>query len=390
MTITKIINDGQLIINIEGILNSSNAQEASAKVDSEPSVGVNSILIDIKKLDYISSAGLRIILSLKKRAKAMPFKIINANNDVMKVFDDTGFSSIMDIEQGLREVSIDGCKMIGHGACGEVYRLDDEQIIKLYYPFISDETIELEKVLSKKAFTLDIPTAISFDIVSCNGRKGVVYELINSKTVTELIREDYENVNKYVSLYASTCKKIHSIDGKDSSLPSFKDLNRDDVKYITDITEDERKLLYHFIDLVPDGTTCIHGDLNPNNIMFSNGECCLIDMGEFSTGIKEWDISRILFSLKYGNMFHDFNDFYKLTAEQVNTILNLFLDDYYGTHEIDEIISKDDDSRFLMPLAWFRCICSMLKGDRWTKEFKDMASDLLHNHLIPFIKEEDK
>ncbi len=390
MTITKVINDGQLIISIEGILNSSNAQEASEKVENEPSVGVNSILIDIKKLDYISSAGLRIILSLKKRAKAMPFKIVNANIDVMKVFDDTGFSSIMDIEQGLREVSIDGCKMIGHGACGEVYRLDDEQIIKLYYPSVSDETIELEKVLSKKAFTLDIPTAISFDIVSCNGRKGVVYELINSKTLTELIRDDFVNVVKYVSIYAATCKKIHSIDGKDSSLPSFKDLNRDDIKMITEIDEEERKLLYRFIDLVPEGTTCIHGDLNPNNIMYSNGECCLIDMGEFSTGIKEWDISRILFSLKYANMFNDFNNFYKLPKEQVNTILNLFLDDYYGTHDLDEITKKDNSSRFLMPLTWFRCICSMLKGNRWPKEFQDLASDLLRNHLIPFIKEEDK
>lgn len=390
MTITKVINDGQLIINMEGVLNSSNAQQASEKVENEPSAGVSSILIDIKKLDYISSAGLRIILSLKKKAKAMPFKIINANNDVMKVFDDTGFSSIMDIEAALRQVSIEGCKMIGHGACGEVYRLDDEQIIKLYYPHISDETIEQEKALAKKAFTLDIPTAISFDIVECDGRKGVIYELIKSKTVTELIRDDLEHMDKYVHLYADTCKKIHSIDGSKSDLPKFKTQNREDIARITDITEDEKALLYRFIDLVPEGSTCIHGDLNPNNIMFSNGECCLIDMGEFSTGIKEWDISRILFSLKYGNMFNDFNSFYKLSHDDVDKILTLFLDEYYGMHDLDKISNLDDNSKFLMPLTWFRCICSMCKGDRWAPEFKNLGQELLHDHLIPFIKEMDK
>ncbi len=390
MTITKVINDGQLIISIEGVLNSSNAQEASEKVENEPSAGVNSILIDIKNLDYISSAGLRIILSLKKKAKAMPFKIINANNDVMKVFDDTGFSSIMDIEAALRHVSIEGCKMIGHGACGEVYRLDDEQIIKLYYPHISNDLIEQEKALAKKAFTLDIPTAISFDIVDCDGRKGVIYELINSKTVTELIKDDIDHMDKYISLYVDTCKKIHSIDGSKSDLPSFKDLNKEDIDKITDITDEEKALLYHFIDLVPEGSTCIHGDLNPNNIMFSNNECCLIDMGEFSIGIKEWDISRILFSLKYCNMFNDFNSFYKMSHDEVDKILKLFLDGYYGMHDLDKISCLDSNSKFLMPLTWFRCICSMCKGDRWSPEFKKLGQELLHDHLIPFIKELDK
>ena len=90
----------------------------------------------------------------------------------MEVFNMTGFSEIMEIEPACRKISIDGCEVIGRGACGECFRIDDETIIKLYYGNADIDWIEHEKSLSKKAFVMGIPTAISYDIVEANGRKA--------------------------------------------------------------------------------------------------------------------------------------------------------------------------------------------------------------------------
>lgn len=121
-------------------------------------------------------------------------------------------------------------------------------------------------------------------------------------------------------------KKIGSIQAVDADLPSFKDLNRQDILKITDITDEEREKLYRFIDLVPDSDTCIHGDLNINNIMVQNGECCLIDMGEFSTGLRMFDVSRIVFSMKYGKLDgEDFNSFYKLPTVVCDKVFEQFM-----------------------------------------------------------------
>ena len=116
----KIKHDGALsVIELFGSINSGNAQEFEAALAGEPS-GADGMLIDADGLEFISSAGLRVLLSAKKRCKAKTFRIINVSNEVMNVFDVTGFSEIMDITRAVRKLTVEGCDKIGAGACGEV------------------------------------------------------------------------------------------------------------------------------------------------------------------------------------------------------------------------------------------------------------------------------
>lgn len=375
----------EMVAFVEGSINSANATEFGEALAALPGEA-ESIKLDIAGLEYISSAGLRVLLSLKKRCGEKPFRVINASIEVMDVFNMTGFSEIMDIEPICRKISIDGCEMIGRGACGECYRIDDETIIKLYYNNTHIESIEHEKSLAKKAFVMGIPTAISYDIVEANGRKGVVYELIKSKTLGELIRADNTKLDEYVKMYADTCKKVHMIHTSDTEIPSFKEVNRADIANVTGITDEERQYLHRFLDLVPEADTCIHGDLNINNIMVQGDECCLIDMGELSTGIPMFDISRILFSMVYANTaIGEYNSFYKMQSSEVSELYEKFFRDYFGCDTVEEAEKTDPEVRWLYPLAWFRCCTSMLKGDRWPQEKRQMALDLLRNKLVPFV-----
>lgn len=382
---TNIRHDGQLsVVELTGSINSGNAHEFEDALSGEPS-SEEGVIIDAGGLEYISSAGLRVLLAAKKRCKGKIFRVVNVNDEVMNVFDVTGFSEIMDISRAVRQLSVEGCDRIGAGACGEVFRLDDETIIKLYYPRVKKEEIEQEKALAKKAFVMGVPTAISYDIVEADGRTGVVYELIKSKTIGELIRGDEGHLEEYVDMYAAVCRQIHGIEAEPGQLPSFKDINRSDIPNVTGITEEERAYLHRFLDLVPDRMNCLHGDLNINNIMVQNGECCLIDMGEFSTGTPMFDLSRILFSMEFaGAAKGEFNSFYKLPQDIVTNILHLFLEKYFGC-PLAEAEKTYPDAAWLYPLAWFRCCTSLLKGDRWGEEKRAMALDILRTQLIPFV-----
>lgn len=200
-------------------------------------------------------------------------------------------------------------------------------------------------------------------------------------------RENPEDKEKYLDLYANVCKTIAEIKTNDSDIPNFKDVNDADIKKIVGITDEEREYLHKFISIVPDGDTTIHGDLNINNIMVENGECVLIDMGELSTGISLWDISRILFSMKYANTNPgEMNTFYKMPSEEVTELLEGFIQRYFGS-DLDTAIKTVPNGEWLMPLAWFRCCTSMIRENRFPQEKVDMALDLLRNHLIPFVKE---
>ncbi len=383
------IKDNMTYVSVDGSINSVNAQQFGDVLAVAPG-DTDGVVINAAELEYISSAGLRVLLSLKKRCGKKIFKIIGVSSDVMNIFDVTGFSEIMEIVPAARTISIDGCEVIGRGACGECFRIDDETIIKLYYDNTDTKFIEHEKALAKKAFVMGIPTAISYDIVEANGRKGVVYELIKAKTLGELMRSENAKLDEYAGLYVDICKQVHSIRTKDPEIPSFKEENRADIKNITGITEEERNYLHRFLDLVPDGDTCLHGDLNINNIMVQNGECCLIDMGELSTGTPMFDISRILFSMIYASPEQEeYNAFYKMPTATVKEIYEKFFRGYFGCDTVEEAEKTNPEVKWLHPLAWFRCCTSMLKGNRWGEEMRKKALGLLREKLIPFVEKEE-
>lgn len=95
---TNIRHDGPLpVVELTGGINSGNAYEFEAALSGEPS-GEGGMIIDAGGLEYISSAGLRVLLAAKKRYKGKIFRIVNVNDEVMNVFDITGFVDFLTIE----------------------------------------------------------------------------------------------------------------------------------------------------------------------------------------------------------------------------------------------------------------------------------------------------
>ena len=98
MTITKNLNGTTLEIALEGRLDTMTAPELEA-VLSESMDGAESLALDFSKLEYISSAGLRVLLSAHKAMSAKSgMKVTNVNEIVREVFEVTGFADILTIE----------------------------------------------------------------------------------------------------------------------------------------------------------------------------------------------------------------------------------------------------------------------------------------------------
>jgi anti-sigma B factor antagonist len=98
MVINKTINGSQLTLAVEGRVDTTTAPqlEAELKADIE---GITDLCFDLAKLDYISSAGLRVLLAAQKLMNRQgSMKLVNLNETVMDIFDVTGFSSILTIE----------------------------------------------------------------------------------------------------------------------------------------------------------------------------------------------------------------------------------------------------------------------------------------------------
>ena len=98
MTINKTQNGGALEIALEGRLDTMTAPELEAELNSSLK-NAESLVLDFSKLNYISSAGLRVLLSAHKIMTGKGgMKVTHVNEIVQEVFDVTGFADILDIE----------------------------------------------------------------------------------------------------------------------------------------------------------------------------------------------------------------------------------------------------------------------------------------------------
>ena len=98
MTINKQQNGSALILALEGRLDTVTSPELEAELKSSLG-GADSLTLDFSKLDYISSAGLRVLLSAHKQmAGKGGMKVKNVNEIVREVLDVTGFTDILTIE----------------------------------------------------------------------------------------------------------------------------------------------------------------------------------------------------------------------------------------------------------------------------------------------------
>ena len=263
-------------------IDSTNISLVEERLNNELKGYTGDVIIDCDELEYISSAGLRIVLKIKKDFPNT--KIINCNQAVYEIFEMTGFTEMMNIEKGYRKISLDGCEVIGEGAYGIVYRIDPETIVKVYKNPDSIDEIIKERERARKAFILGVPTAISYDIVKVGDLYGSVFEMLDAKSFAELLNSG-ESINKLVKQSVSILKQIHNIENFSNDLPNKKE---DAIKWANECKKYLPKKignkLCDMVENIPDTNTIIHGDFHIKNIMHTETENLLIDMETVSVG----------------------------------------------------------------------------------------------------------
>ena len=264
-----------------------------------------------------------------------------------------------------KEVSIDGCKLLGRGAKGEVYRYDDELVIKVYNHHNTYRDVEREIALSRKAFILGIPTAISFGIVSVGRRYGAMYELVDSETVSIAIARNPSQVDFYAKIMAEVAHTIHSIEVAADDI--FPPVSERVNSYISTGIARESEVLgekcMRLLNTLPDRGTLVHGDFHTCNVFLQKGEPLLIDMDRLSRGHPIVELSDLYyFYVVLGEDDPaDVAHFMGFPYETAKAFFRSFLKQYLGT---------DDDARLaeVTEKASLLCYSRLIRKLRKKKE----------------------
>ena len=98
LNISKAISDKQAVFTLEGRLDTVTAPELESELKASLD-GVTVLVLDFEKLEYISSAGLRVLLAAQKiMNKQGSMKLTHVNETIMEIFEVTGFSDILTVE----------------------------------------------------------------------------------------------------------------------------------------------------------------------------------------------------------------------------------------------------------------------------------------------------
>ncbi|MCR5522803.1 MAG: phosphotransferase [Clostridia bacterium] len=331
-------------IKLRGRIDSSNAAEVENSIVDELKGFDGNLFIDADELEYISSAGLRVILRLKKTYKTA--KVINCNPEIYEIFDMTGFTEMMDISKAFRKLSIEGCEVIGEGANGIVYRTDPDTIVKVYKNHDALNEISKERELARKAFVMGIPTAIPYDVVKVGEYYGSVFELLNAKSFAKLIIENIDSVENIAKESVEILKTIHSTFLKEGELPNKKTESLKWAEFVRPyLPEDIGDKLLKLFNGIPDTLNMIHGDYHIKNIMRQGNENLLIDMDTLSMGHPVYEFAGI-FAAYVGYSCVDRDNpakFFNISREQADALWKLTLKYYFPDKDekyLNEIEAK--------------------------------------------------
>ena len=348
------IEGNQLVISLSGRIDSSNAAEVSGQILSAIQAHPDlSWILDADRLDYVSSAGLRIFLSLSKKS---PSRVIlrNVSSLIYETLSITGFTEILDVKKQLRSISVDGCPEIGRGAIGTVYRLDADTIVKVYQIPDCLPMIENEQKRAKQAFIRGIPTAISYDIVRVGDKYGSVFEMVKAENCNDRLIKDPDHKDDIIRQYVKLVKAVHAVEMKPGELPDAREIYNgylDDIAGI--MPKDMVRRLLSLLEAMPEDLHTVHGDIQMKNVMLSESEPLFIDMESLCTGNPVFDFAGLWVAYCAFNLEEPTNsmDFFGVDSETSFGIYHKVLALYLGDVSDDKLRQAEER---IMVLGYIR------------------------------------
>ncbi len=334
-----------MTIDLKGRIDSNNAAQIEKDILAQlQGCASDSVILDAANLQYISSAGLRLILRLKKTNPEL--RIINVSSEVYEILDMTGFTEMMPVEKAYRVVSVEGCEVIGEGANGKVYRIDQDNVVKVYKNADALSDIQHEREVARLALILGVPTAISYDVVRIGDSYGSVFELLNARSFAKILAEEPERMGWCVKEYIKLLKKVHSITVPEGKLPSIKAEALAGIRRMKDsLPEGYGEKLARMAEEIPESSHMIHGDYHTKNIVLAGEEVLLIDMDTLSVGDPIFELSQ-MYNSYVG--FSEYNpdivlEFQGYGASIAREFWKRSLREYLGTeddHRVTEVEEK--------------------------------------------------
>ncbi len=369
-------------------ISSDNSEEVMQKILDEIGEDKDVVpVLDAQDLEYISSAGLRMILRLKKQYPKI--SVINTSSSVYEIFEMTGFTQMFTVEKAYRSISVEGCEEIGWGANSRIYRIDEDNVVKVYKKEGALDEIRCEREQAKRALILGIPTAISYEVVKVGDYYGSVFELLEPTSFSNILVDHPEKIDWCVDESIKLLKKIHAMTAPEGMLPDMRDTARGWINDAAGYLPEEANIkLNALLDEIPFSDHLIHGDYHTKNILLQKDEVLLIDMETLSTGHPIFELAAMFYSyIGFSELDHEnVVAFQGYDFETSTTFWHKSLAAYLETDDADRLREVEEKAAIIGYARMIRFVSR--HGQKQSKEEIDCI-DFWSRKLLEYLKHTD-
>ncbi len=375
------MDNSALVIPLVGKIDSTNAAAVGSEIARQRAEQEHqAVIFDAKKLTFISSAGLRVIMQVVKEEKVQKHEqvsMIEVSKEVYNILEMTGFTEFMEVQKAYREISLEGSELIAEGFFGKVYRLDEETIVKVYGEGeASIPLIKREHSRAKQAFVKGLPTAIAYDIVRVGDQYGSVFELLQARSFNDWTQEyeqDKAQLDDLMQLYVDCLKQVHATEMEDGELPLARDNMLESLNALQACLPAE--MLDRLRDLLmalPDDDHVVHGDFQMKNVLLCEGEPMLIDMETLCTGQPLFDLQGLYVTYRAFPEDDPNNamDFLGIHTETTAYIWQRIMELYFGTQDKTALRALEDKIRIVASVRFLKLLVTTALKDHPLTELR--------------------
>ena len=313
------------VISASGLLDAAAAGELLAAMPAGQSCAV-----DFSEVTGIHFAALRRLMNARR--SGVRFSIINASDEVVDRFVDTGVSNYIDICRKPRPLDMSKFEEFGASFMSKSYNsLDGDAMIKVYGGNMTRSRVAQEKVVARAVMLFGLPTPLVGTVYEDGEMTGLDFERIHDKrSFSRIIAEEPERTEEITRCFARMCKQLHQTPCDTAIFADRVQIHRQAVLICKEFTDAEREKILAFVDGIPQVTTCLHGDMQPSNVIrTAEGEDLWIDLGDFGYGYPLLDLGMLYFLLKLIPEDHAQHLFHLCLADLAK-IWDLFAEEYAG------------------------------------------------------------
>ena len=282
----------------------------------------------------------------------------------------------MDIKK-VKHMDIKEEKLIGQGNTAEIYRFDNDKILKLFRTGLHKTIVEREyqNAISIQNILDCVPKV--YEMVEVNGRHGIIYQEIKGTDLLKIMVNSLWKINHYAKELAHHHLYIQK--PVTDNMGTVKEKLNEDLNGVDALSDEHKDIVREYLKQLPEGNDLCHFDFHPGNIMISEDKAVFLDWMTACKGDVCADVARTSIMLKHGEVAHAPWIMRKIISMFQQHIYKIYIKEYLRISEK----SMEDIKRWELPVAAARL-------HEWISEHeKQVLIQLVKEHCDNIVKLHD-